>query len=192
MPAGGILLDDFYHLALEHELAVVDHGRVRIDDPDFLTNTLFDGVRFPKLPGPFSVRAVEGTLVQSGLNPADGRALANGFSAVWSELLGNDPVRRDVVLMQEMAVQVGGSAEIDSAASVDVVQWKMGPDSAEGSLPRLGQGNIDASLGDWASRLQKLIRGVVRTLGAGRWCMEWVDDGNVCWVTFVTPTGEEF
>ena len=37
----------------------------------------------------------------------------------------------------------------------------------------------------FARRLQKLLRGVRRTFGRGDWCIEWADDGEICWLVQV-------
>ena len=43
----------------------------------------------------------------------------------------------------------------------------------------------DSNLPLYAQRLQKLLRGIRRTFGAGSWQIDWLDDGEICWVTKV-------
>jgi hypothetical protein len=47
----------------------------------------------------------------------------------------------------------------------------------------------DSTLPPFAQRLQKLLRGLRRTLGDGEWRVSWADDGDICWVTAVEKTG---
>ncbi|MCZ7668469.1 MAG: hypothetical protein M5U34_15385 [Chloroflexi bacterium] len=37
----------------------------------------------------------------------------------------------------------------------------------------------------YAQRLQKLLRGIRRTFGQGSWQVDWLDDGEICWVVKV-------
>lgn len=191
VPPGGILLDDFYRLALEHELVVVANGRVRIDDPDFLYNSLYEGIRFPLLDGPVRVRGLFSepadeaagltTAVQPPIDPTDGLALADTFSTVWQAAQSrSDTLRRDILIQQQISAQTSGTAVIQPAYNRDLVTTPT--DTIE--LPQIEYGT-PASLPDWAVRLQKLLRGLRRTTGAGSWRVEWADDGDVCWLLHV-------
>src|SRR5690554_4489859 len=58
VPAGAILLDDVYRLALDEGAAIVSDGRVIVPDPAWLHDLLYQGVRFPVIDAPVAVRPV--------------------------------------------------------------------------------------------------------------------------------------
>lgn len=202
VPPGGILLDEFYWLALEHELAVVRNGRLTIDDPDFLYNTLYEGVRFPRLDGPIRVASLfslpEAATVavpaaqQEDINPEDGAALTAAFSAVWQVAISaDDTLRRDMLLQQQIDVQLGGTAVTEPHYHADLITVAGDrPNAGPLDLPRLDMGGDSAGLPDWQRRLQKLLRGLRRTLGEASWQVTWGDDGEVCWLLGVDTLRE--
>lgn len=191
---GGILLDEFYRLALEHELVIVRHGRVDIDDPDYFYNTLYDGVRFPRLDGLIRVvslfsqpdiAAVPPPIAQQrNVDPEDGTALASACCAVWQEAMpAGDTLRRDTLLQQQIDAQISGTAVTEPHYLVDLITvGGRGSGAGQVELPRLDLGGDSACLADWQRRLQKLLRGLRRTLGDASLQIAWGDDGDVCWL----------
>lgn len=189
VPRGGILLDDFYQSALNDGLFVVANGRLTYPDPLLLHEALYEAVRFPKLPKPVIVRPI--------FSPTDGRfpsqvnvhftdpvQLADSLSAVYTSVLAQPAnMRRDVLVMEMVDVVVVGTAVTDTEHSADTITYR----EQNLTLSQLGFFQFpNPDVPPFARRLQKLLRGVRRTLGKGNWKIEWADDDDVCWLTQIT------
>jgi hypothetical protein len=186
VPRGGILLDDFYHSALNDGLFAVANGRLTCPDPLLLHDALYEAIRFPQLPKPVVVRPI--------FSPTDGRfpsqvnvhftdpvQLADSLSAVYTSALAQPAnVRRDVMVMEMVDVVVSGTAVTDTSDPSDTITY----DDQSMTVPQLGHfQRASSDVPPFAQRLQKLLRGVRRTLGKGNWRIEWADDDDVCWLT---------
>lgn len=185
VPRGGILLDDFYKLALEDSLLVITDGRLTCPNPDRLHQLLYQVVRFPQLEKPVAVRPL--------FSPAEGRfpsplhihftdslQLADALSAVYASALDQPAtVRRDVLVMEMVESVVTGTAVSHTNHPTDTITYN----KQNLTLPQLGIFQFaDSDLPPFAQRLQKLLRGLRRTLGKGHWKINWADDGQVCWI----------
>lgn len=192
VPPGAILLDELYQLLLEEEVILADAGFVRIPDPDWLFETFYEGVRFPRLerrmlprrafsldsaafsaPAPLSLVDL--------LNPDE---LTQMFQSVWSLPDAPANLRRDMLLMEEIGAEVWGTA-VSTPDSPDQTSYQRpGTPATDLTLPQLGRfGRVTPGLPPFAQRLQKLLRGSRRTFGpATPWQIEWRDDGHICWV----------
>ena len=195
VPPGAVLLDEFYHFSLSAGLARANGRGVVIPDPELWHNTLFHSVRLPRFRRPVVVRAVcpAGETTTAGQTPIVGRdinfnnplAAARALAAVWSAAPPGDPSRRDTLIIETIPAELTGTATTTTGAPADRVTIA-GPGAAAFALPQLhGRRGPDAGQPPYARRLQQLLRGVRRTLGAGVWRVEWADDGRVCWLTQV-------
>ena len=189
VPAGGILLADFYRLALEDGLFVEENGRITCLDPDLLHEAVYDAVRFPKLDKPVAVRAAFS--VGNGRFPAqlhtnftDPVQLTHALCKVYTSAIHQpDEVRRDVVVMEMVAVVMEGTAVTNTAQAIDTITYH----EQSHALPQLGAfQSVSPHTQPFAQRLQKLLRGVRRTFGKGEWMVDWIDDGEVCWLIQIT------
>jgi hypothetical protein len=201
VPAGGILLDEFYHLVLEAGAVVVEDGRIATPDPIGLSALLYDEVRFPRLKKPVVVRPTFSAPDQdlTGSSPAklfvdftDPIQVATSLGEIWSSALkyGSD-LRRDVLVMEMVEVQVVGTVVGEQGVANDRVSYTTGtPYETRSSvakeallLPRLHAWQATTqALPPFARRLQKLLRGMRRTFGQENWGIAWADDGAICWL----------
>ena len=55
------------------------------------------------------------------------------------------------------------------------------PQKLKGFIPQ-----VDQSLPIYVQRLQYLLSGIRRTLGKGDWTIEWIDDGEICWLVQIS------
>ena len=185
VPRGGILLDDFYNIALADELFVVGDGRLTCPDPTRLHEVLYQAVRFPKLERPVAVRPIFSP--KNGRFPAqlnvhftDPSSLAHALSAVYSSALDRPAtLRRDVLVMEMVDSVVAGTAVTHTNQSTDTLTYNQ-QDLAIRQLGRFQATSPD--LPPFAQRLQKLLRGIRRTFGKGNWRSSWGDDGEICWL----------
>ena len=184
VPNGGLLLDLFFRLAWEEDVVREENGAAVIPDPIALLDLLYKAVHFPHLDKPLAIRSCFPNNIpgQAHLNiqPDDAEALSRALSQIWTAVLPYEDVPRDVLIMEMVEVQVGGTAVTDSSADSD--RYSVNGDRYS-ALPRPGWfGRSNADLPDYGRRLQKLLGGVRRTLGKGKWEVEWGDDGRICWI----------
>ncbi len=190
VPSGGILLDDFYRLAVEDGLFVAANGRVTCPDPPLLYEALYEAVRFPKLDKPVAVRPLfevtDGRFspqhnIQLTAPPQLSFSLCEVYSAAEVE-----SERRDVLVMEMVKVEVVGTAVTTTSQSADTITHN----GQHLTLPQLGifqSANLDVP--PFAQRLQKLLRGLRRTFGKGEWMINWADDGEICWILKLQQMG---
>lgn len=210
VPAGGLLLDEFYQLALAEEVAVLQNGRILIPHPDALHQLLYHQVRFPKLENLVAVRSAfsaedqpDASLAgyftsQLFVQATDATQLAEALSAVWSSALRREgEFRRDVLVLEMVQAQVAGVAFTEPEFEDDLVNF------AAGTADKLVSGHVagetltlpklqswetaDSNIPPFAQRLQKLLRGIRRTFGNQAWDVEWADDGRICWLIQLRP-----
>lgn len=203
VPSGGILLDEFYQLLVREQVLEIIGDQVRVPDAQFLFEALYAGIRFPQLDGPAIVRTIPpdinpvsgGTAAKAAWMPVelqDAHQLADALSQaystafVWSkesEAPGNR-FRRDLILMKMVEASTSGSAAICLDKSFDEVAY----DGQMEALPRLGLWRSpDAGLPPFAQRLQMLLRGVRRSVGKQGIRVDWIDDGDICWLVQLAP-----
>ena len=181
VPSGGILLDDFYRLALEDSLFVMENGRFHVPDPQLLYNVIFNEVRFPQLEKPVAIGAVSAKLpLQLNVDIGQPNQLASRLSAVYSDFLATpEEVRRDLLVMTMVEQQITGQIISAKGAEED----KLIQNEEMRHLPRIGTWQRPSSnLAAFEMRLQKLMRGVRRTFGDEGWVVTWVDNGRDCWL----------
>lgn len=195
VPAGAILLDEFFRLAQTEGLAVEYGGHATIADPELLYNTLIHSVRLPRFRRPVSVRAVRDDEVSESATALtshpfidfdDPAAAAGALAAAWSAF-GQEDARRDVLIAERVEARHAGVAVMEADSENDLIRYADGPaGEAVLSLPRLRRGSRSAeALPPFGRRLQQLLRGARRTLGADDWLVEWADDGYICWLVGV-------
>ncbi len=191
VPNGAILLDEMFQLFLQEGVIEMQETAVSHADPLWLFESLYEGVRLPRfeknavLRGAFTSlphhpRPVKTSAVlEANLN--DPHELTRALSSIWS--VSPDPgltFRRDVIVTEMVEGEIGGTVIADSEADQD--QLITADDTLE--LERLANflARTNNSLPPYAQRLQKLLRGIRRTFGKGSWQVDWLDDGEICWV----------
>ncbi|MCC6603484.1 MAG: hypothetical protein IT327_09760 [Anaerolineae bacterium] len=178
VPAGGIVLHNFYELAREEGVLAEKDGRITSLVPDSLHDLLFNLARFPQLDEVMVIRP----LLPTGFGPTsapvrldDVAQLANSLCEGWSVQDG----RRDLLLITLPQKDVAGTAVTRPNATTDQIILPEG----QLELPQLGGWQRpDARLPPYAQRLQMLLRGLRRTFGDEGWEIAWVDDGRICWL----------
>ena len=183
VPAGGIVLHNFYELALEEGVIAEEDGVVTAVSPPALHDLLFNLARFPLLDGPMVIRPLHPsnfgpTLAAMQLdNPVQ---LSSSLCEGWSSQNG----RHDLLLISLPENGVWGTAVSPPDATTDqLIQAETST-----TLPRLSRWQRpDASLPPHAQRLQMLLRGLRRTFGDTGWEIEWVDNGRICWLWELKP-----
>ncbi|NJN54286.1 MAG: hypothetical protein HC804_05725 [Anaerolineae bacterium] len=181
VPNGGILLDDFYQLAVLEEVVQFADGRLSIPSPQALSDLLYTAVRFPQLDKPAILRPLYETAVppQFSVNLADPPALAGALAELWAALPAGAETGRDVLLQEMITIAVEGTAVTHSSRPTDTITCN----SQTSTLPQLGAWRRpDPAFPAHLRRLQLLLRGLRRTFGAGQWQVQWADDGRVCWL----------
>jgi hypothetical protein len=178
VPAGGIVLHNFYELALQEGVITENDGLVTAVSPLALHDLLFNLARFPKLDEAMVVRPLLPTSFGPTSPPIrldDAAQLANLLCKGWSVQDG----RRDLLLITLPKTEVAGTAVTRPNAATDQIILPEG----QIELPQLGRWQRpDDSLPPHAQRLQMLLRGLRRTFGDGGWEIAWVDDGRICWL----------
>ncbi len=193
VPSGGILLDEFYHICLAQGLVEVAGQSVIVPDPIWLHEVLFREVRFPRMENRVAIRPASSRnayevskkeRVQLLVDLEDPQQLADGLRAVWTIILADDEAhRRDLLIMEMVAIEVVGEAITEEQAARDQIQLLGSGDNAPFAMDKIRTfQRATAELPAYARRLQKLLRGFRRSFGEGDWQIEWADDGNICWL----------
>lgn len=194
VPNGAILLDELFHLFRDEGVVAVQGTAVTDYDADWLYESLYDGIRFPRFDQPVILRAAFSALAHEQMPIAsaakthidmnDPDELARALCSIWSVSPNSEiAFRRDVLVMEMVEGELRGTAVTTTDTNTDQITTQ--DDSLEipqltGFFPR-----IDSSLPPHAQRLQKLLRGIRRTFGEGSWQVDWLDDGEICWVVKV-------
>jgi hypothetical protein len=165
VPAGGIVLHNFYELAREEGVIAENDGLVTAVSPLALHDLLFNLARFPLLDDAMVVRPLLPTSFGPTSPPIrldDAAQLANSLCEGWSAQDG----RRDLLLITLPKKEVAGTAVTLPNTPTDQITL---PES-QIALPHLGRWQRpDDSLPPHAQRLQMLLRGLRRTFGDSGW-----------------------
>ncbi len=174
VPPGAVLLDEFFQLVLAEGVIAAENGRYHAPDPQWLAETLFDGIRFPQMDKPVVVRAADASpSPQPGVDFTDPNQLSQSLCEFWSSAPDNG--RRDALIMEMVTRGEAGTAVTRHNDKTD-------------HIPPLTLTQLRAwqrpspKLPAHIRRLQQLLRGVRRTFGKGDWAIDWVDDGRICWL----------
>lgn len=187
VPAGAILLESFYDLCLKHGLVVKGDGQVIIPDPLALFRVLYEEIRLPRLSRPVTIAPIalpphDQPWVTVAVSAQEPMALAAALEQAWSAS-GADSGHH-ILMLESIKSENRGIAYSEAAYQDDLVAGA-GPKI---SLPQLQSWEPStAGLPPFAGRLQKLLRGLRRTFGAGNWAVEWADDGRICWLVGLRP-----
>lgn len=179
VPPGAILLDELFQLLVKEGVMVLENGRITTPDPNWLHETIYEGVRLPRLDGRVIVRAAcEATAVaQTHVDFNDPVQLSDSLCELWGQFSAG---RRDVLVMEMVQGDVGGTAVTTATTNQDSINL---PNQPPISLPQLGRWQRpDTNRPPHLQRLQRLLRGVRRTFGSGEWQVDWLDDGRICWL----------
>lgn len=196
VPTGGILLDDFYRICLAEGVIELAGDAVLVPDSVWLHEVLFRDIRFPRLAKAVAVRPAMALAAgengktgcaQLNIKLNDANQVADAFRTVWSTMnRDNDEQAHDLIIMEMVAIQTAGAARtaVDSEKDQIHLTTETGIELPGNlSLEKIGifhRASADVPL--YAQRLQKLLRGVRRSLGKGEWRLDWADDGEICWL----------
>lgn len=191
VPAGAILLDELYRIFVEKGVAVERDGRVIVPDHELLFNTLYYSARLPRFLRPAAVRAGFGDYyappARLGVDMNDATAVAAALAAIWSAA-SRSTTRADILVMDMVASAHAGTAVTRQGTAEDVVTTTGGPPGEQVGLSQLrGWAGPAESEPPHLRRLQMLLRGVRRTFGRGEWQINWIDDGQICYLIQVMP-----
>ena len=202
VPGGAILLDELFQLFLEEGVIAVHGTAVSCSDPDWLFESLYDGIRFPLIDQPTILRAAFSALTdehmpivsdaKSHVDMNDLDELARALCSLWSVSPKPEMAfRRDVLVMEMVKGEVWGTAVSTKLSAgvttTDTLTDQITTQDTVFEIPQLTGffPRTDSNLFPYAQRLQKLLRGIRRTFGAGSWQVDWLDDGEICWISKV-------
>lgn len=195
VPAGAVLLHELFDVLLAEGVIARSGSDVLVPDPQWLTEVLYRDVRLPPLATAVEVRATAPGLLFPACAAADftePQQVAAALGQVWTAQAQEGAARQDVLVTERVAARQEGTAVLDHAAESDTVHLSGNGVVATFDLPHLRAfQRVDAALPDYGQRLQKLLRGLRRTLGEGRWSISWGDDGEICWVTAVASAAAD-
>jgi hypothetical protein len=128
VPPGAILLDELFGVLLEAGVIAVQDGLVTAVDAAWLYETLYEGVRFPRLDKPVMVRAafsLDGAAQagdplfapQRAIHLTDPAQLAAGLQRVWSLAGAPAALRRDVLVMEMVNEEMAGNPDARPGSS---------------------------------------------------------------------------
>lgn len=202
-PNGGILLHEAYELLRQEGVITLQGAEVHVPDPDWLHETIYEGIRFPRLQEPVALRAAFATSnrPEDGtrgafstclhVNALDAQQLAQALGAVWSSAGGcADEWRRDVLIMTMVREEMSGTAVTLTVAESDAVWLTHRPTGTTPDLclpPLRGWQRPSPHLPPYARRLSQLLNGVRRSFGPGPHEISWIDDGRICWLIQIRP-----
>lgn len=194
VPAGAILLDEFYRFCLDNDLAQYVGRRPVIPDIELWHNTLFHSVRLPPFDRMVAVRPVgfcpdnsagSAPAARLWVDISDPGAAAEAVSAVWATAHCPQPVRADVLIMEMVAAGHAGQVRLGEREEDEVTVTS--PSAATFPLLQLPPRRApDESLPPFTRRLQMLLRGCRRTFGPVVREIEWIDDGAICYLIGAT------
>ncbi len=190
VPAGAVLLDEFYRFCRQSGLVAGPAERPAIGDPELWHNTLFYSVRLPPFGRPVVVRSstpAAPTAATTGGSPDyravdlnDPAAAAAALTATWALAHRRGIARADALILEILPTTQSGWVLLGEDVDHVTPSHDGLPD---GDLPRLrGRAAPEATLPPFARRLQMLLRGVRRTFNPAPRRVAWGDDGAICWL----------
>ena len=193
VPNGAILLDELRLIFRDKGLIKGCNGRLIAPDPELLHNTLFYSVRLPRFARAVALRpafaAPAAVPARLSVDLGDAVATAAALAALWSGAeLQPSGGRADLLVMEMVTAQVAGTALTNNMAAgrgapADEIKLRSGHVAPLSTLPRLtGWQSPNSDLPPFARRVQMLLRGARRTFGPGMWQIEWIDDGQICYL----------
>lgn len=192
VPNGGIILDWFYQLALEEQVAFINRERVQIDTPVAFSELLYQSVRLPRFDKPTAIRTaftpkLSAPIVKLNFDSNQPQELAATFQHIWGTVPHDDEaIRRDVIMMEMVNSTAEGTAVLQGKDEPD--QTTILGQETTLTIPPLGRwGRTDDNLPEYGRRLQKLLKGVKRTFGDTIEQVSWADDGQICWLLQLIP-----
>jgi hypothetical protein len=191
VPAGAVLLDEFYRFCLGRGLAQRTADQLIIPDIELWHNTLFHSVRLPTFDRPVAVRPsfsadggglMPNPLARQWVSLNDPVAAADAFSAIWTVAVHFPATTRaDTLIIEMVTAEHAGCVNLSDGEADEITVAS--PSAATLRLPRLLPLRApDESLPPYARRLQMLVRGLRRTFGPAVRQVEWADDGAICYV----------
>jgi hypothetical protein len=183
VPAGGILLHNFYELALAEGFIQKNEGGITAVSPRELHKLLYGMARFPPLQQAVAIRPLLNNQFGDTLAPVQTMAaipFINSLCEAWRQ-----PTKRhDLLIITLPKTNIGGTAVTHPSKKTDSVTIA----EAKSALPQLERWQRpDSSLPPHAQRLQMLLRGLRRTFGDVGWKIVWRDDGKICWLWQIQP-----
>lgn len=176
--------DELFRLFLDKALVLIQEDRVFVPDPELMHNTLFYSVRLPRFAQRVAVRPAFtpdfgsiSTRLNVDLN--DALEVAAALSALWSNVARCPvPLRADVLVMEMVRGEHAGRAIIGNEMGGEQVIFSKESGVGESiALPA-----ESGELPPFGRRLRLLLGGVRRTFGKGVWEVEWIDDGQICYL----------
>lgn len=192
VPPGAILLDELWRTFRERDLIIVSDGRITIPDPELFHNTLFYSVRLPRFDRKVAVRSAIDNKEQSipprlNVDMNDAVQVASTLVELWTAILRAGSERMDIMVMDMISAEHSGMATSRHLAEVDEAILS-GMSGMSLPLPRSGHHyRAGSGLPDYARRLHLLLGGTRRTFGKGDWRIDWLDDGQICYLIQVAP-----
>ncbi|VAW37235.1 hypothetical protein MNBD_CHLOROFLEXI01-4815 [hydrothermal vent metagenome] len=178
VPAGGVLLHQFFEMALAEGVIQQENDVITAVSPQELHHLLYKMARFPRLKGMVAIRPLLndqfGSTIQP-INTSDPVALSGSLCEAWRQ----PTERHDLLLITLPKKNVEGTAVTlpnKNSDTIIIAETK----STISQLERWQK--PDASLPPHLQRLQMLLRGLRRTFGDVGWEIEWKDDGKICWL----------
>ena len=188
VPPGAILPDELFRLFLDKDIVLIREDRVFVPDPELMHNTLFHSVRLPRFAQRVAIRPAftpEFGPIPARLNvdPNEALEFAAALSAFWSDVVRSPtPLRADILVMEMVRGEHAGRAIIGNETGGELVTFSQGSGARESiALPA-----ESGELPPFGRRLRLLLGGVRRTFGRGAWEVEWVDDGQICYLLEVS------
>lgn len=194
VPAGAILLDELWRVFLEKDLLALTDGRIIVPDPELMHNTLFHSVRLPRFDRLAAVRAAfdpGDTPLPPRLNVDmnDPGQVAAALAGLWTAAQRANSPRSDILVMDMVAAEHSGESISRYNAKMDEV-YVAGESGPPLVLSRSsGRQTATMELPPYARRLGLLLKGMRRTFGKGDWRINWIDDGQVCYLVQVAAEG---
>jgi hypothetical protein len=185
VPNGGILLDEFYQLAMQERILVAENHQLHTPNPQALYDLLYTAVRFPQLDKPCAIRPLFARTVAPippclNVPVTNAQALADVLCGLWTAALpASEETRHDVLIQEMVDGEVEGTAVSPPTSQTDTIT--INGQTMELSRPGLWQ-RPEPGTPVYLSRLQKLLWGIRHTFGKGAWRVDWVDDGRICWL----------
>ncbi len=119
VPAGAILLDEFFQLVLAEGVIVTENDTTFVaPDPTWLSETLFESVHLPRMGKLVAVRSASpltGYTPQLAVDFNDPTQLSQSLCTVWS-LATQANARRDVLILEMITGEESGTAVSDSSS----------------------------------------------------------------------------
>ncbi|HSH03487.1 MAG TPA: hypothetical protein VLL52_13275 [Anaerolineae bacterium] len=195
VPTGAIILDNFYRTARDRDVLQLHQNQITCPNPTDLYDLVYGLMRFPQINEPVTLQPAFSPHQLTPPYPwhpnqttppfdfLDENEIANHLCTLYTRAYQQNADRFDILLTTHQPKLTTNTVQTTKSHT----RLLLGHHTL---IPKLYPSQPPThTLPPHLQRLQRLIRGLCRTLDDDNWLIHWGDDGHICWLLNILPLG---